>query len=284
MAVPKELLSIVRQYAARDYHTPLHAEQYAGTDLEEFVRLIETIAEHAKQAEDNETVFVSNVAHELRTPVTIIRGFVDGMLDGTIPKSERTETLAIISQETRRLNAIITSMLNLTKLEEGTLSPHYQWFTLNDVVFHTLLMFQNRLEKRGISVEGLNGSSLRIYADPDLMGQVIFNLVENAVKFVNVNGTISFTFAQTPQEWSLIVRNTGNGIPKDEQSKLFTRFYQSNASQSSDKTGLGIGLDLTRRILELHHAQILIRSEIHAYTEFEIRLPRHCAETATEEV
>ena len=107
----------------------------------------------------------------------------------------------------------------------------------------------------------------------DLIGQVVYNLVENAVKFVNDGGTISFTFADEEDCWVFAVRNTGNGISKEELPKIFERFYKSDASRSQDKTGLGLGLDITKKIIHLHHAQISVRSEEHAYTEFEVRLP-----------
>ncbi|MCD8218867.1 MAG: HAMP domain-containing histidine kinase [Ruminococcus sp.] len=282
MAVPEELLAALRRYAAQDYREPLACEAYAGTQWEELVTLLAAIVENAKRAQDDAQSFAANTAHELRTPITIISGFVDELLDGTVPRSERTQTLSIVSQETKRLNAIVTSMLNLTKLEAGTLFPQDKWFTLNDVIFHTMLMFQSRLEKRGITVEGLDGPSVRVYADPELIGQVVFNLAENAVKFVNDHGTISFLLEETPDTWNMTLRNTGNGIPQEELPKLCERFYQSDATKSADRTGLGLGLDITRRILQLYDAQIFVRSDVHADTEFEIRLPRRTASTDQE--
>ena len=106
-------------------------------------------------------------------------------------------------------------MLQLTRLEKGTLQLQCDWFVLNDLVFHTLLMFQNRLEKRRITIEGLDGVPMRIYADRDLMGQVVFNLIENAVKFVDTGGTITFGFSVLPETWVFSIRNTGAGISEE---------------------------------------------------------------------
>lgn len=184
------------------------------------------------------------------------------------------EYLSIVSQEMQRLKMLVTSMLNLTKFDAGTIQINYQMFTMNDTAFRTVLMFENRLEKRHISVEGLDAPPLRVYADPDLMGQVVYNLVENAVKFVNESGTISFRFESSDHDWIFAVRNTGNGISKEELPRIFERFYKSDASRSQDKTGLGLGLDITKQIIHLHHAQISVRSEEHVYTEFEVRLPQ----------
>ena len=270
----EQLQAAMQQYARGDYSASLSPEQYVGTELEEFASLAETIAGQAGRAEESSRQFVSNVSHELRTPMTIISGFVEGILDGTVPKNKRMEYLSIVSQEVQRLKMLVTSMLNLTKFDAGTIQLNYRLFVINDTAFRTILMFENRLEKRNISVEGLDCPPIRICADPDLIGQVIYNLVENAVKFVNDGGTITFTFAEEENGWVFAVRNTGNGIPKAELPKIFERFYKSDASRSQDKTGLGLGLDITRRIIHLHHAEVSVRSEEHVYTEFEVRLPR----------
>lgn len=267
------LAASMKLYVQGDYSQPLSPEQYAGTEFEEVAILAETLSSQAQRAEESSRQFVSNVSHELRTPMTIISGFVEGILDGTVAKNKRMEYLSIISQEVQRLKMLVTSMLNLTKFDAGTIQLNYRMFTLNDTAFRTVLMFENRLEKRNITIEGLDSPPVRACADPDLMSQVIYNLVENAVKFVNDGGTITFTFADTDSEWVFAIRNTGNGISKEELPKIFERFYKSDFSRSQDKTGLGLGLDITRRIIHLHHAQILVRSEEHAYTEFEVRLP-----------
>lgn len=269
----RRLTESMRQYAKGDYATPIQPAQYAGTQLEELATLAETLGDQARRAEESSRQFVSNVSHELRTPMTIITGFVDGILDGTVPKNRRMEYLSIVSQEMQRLKMLVTSMLNLTKFDAGTIQLNYRPFLLNDLAFRIVLMFSNRLEKRHVEVEGLDSEPVRVCADPDLMSQVMYNLVENAVKFVNDGGTISFRFADTETEWVFAVRNTGNGISQEELPKIFERFYKSDASRSQDKTGLGLGLDITRRILHLHHAQISVRSEEHVYTEFEVRLP-----------
>lgn len=268
------LLRVLRQYAQGDFSQQLNPEQYTGTELEELVQLTQEISSQTQRAEESSRQFVSNVSHELRTPMTIIKGFVEGILDGTVPKNRRMEYLSIVSQEVQRLQMLVTSMLNLTKFDAGTIQLNYRMFTLNDTAFRIALMFSSRLEKRQITVEGLDSEPVRVCADPDLIGQVIYNLVENAVKFVNDHGTITFTFRAEENEWVFAVRNTGSGISKEELPKIFERFYKSDASRSQDKTGLGLGLDISRRIIHLHHAQISVRSEENVYTEFEVRLPR----------
>ena len=264
---------LLLRYVQGDYSQSIDTDSFVGTELEQVASLAEQIGSQSGRAEESSRQFVSNVSHELRTPMTIISGFVEGILDGTVPKPKRMEYLSIVSQEVQRLKMLVTSMLNLTKFDAGTIQMNYRMFTLNDTAFRTILMFENRLEKRNIAVEGLDSPPVRVCADPDLIGQVVYNLVENAVKFVNDGGTITFTFADEENDWVFAVRNTGKGISKEELPKIFERFYKSDASRSQDKTGLGLGLDITKKIIHLHHAQISVRSEENAYTEFEVRLP-----------
>ena len=135
-------------------------------------------------------------------------------------------------------------------------------------------MFESRLEKRHITLVGLDSEPVQVWGDPDLIGQVIYNLFENAVKFVNTGGTITFTFTEESKNTILTIRNTGAGISKEELPKIFERFYKSDDSRSHDKTGLGIGLDITKHIIRLHKAQIFVSSEEGEYTEFSIHLPK----------
>ncbi len=269
----EQLEEALQRYVQGDYSKPIQPEKFMGSDLEQIAALAEQVGSQSSRAEESSRQFVSNVSHELRTPMTIISGFVEGILDGTVPKPKRMEYLSIVSQEVQRLKILVTSMLNLTKFDAGTIQLNYRMFTINDTAFRTVLMFENRLEKRHIAVEGLDSTPIRVCADPDLIGQVVYNLVENAVKFVNDGGTITFRFADEEDTWVFAVRNTGKGISKEELPKIFERFYKSDASRSQDKTGLGLGLDITKKIIHLHHAQISVRSEEHAYTEFEVRLP-----------
>ena len=269
----EQLEEALQRYVQGDYSKPIQTEAFVGSDLEQIAVLAEQVGSQSSRAEEFSRQFVSNVSHELRTPMTIISGFVEGILDGTVPKPKRMEYLSIVSQEVQRLKMLVTSMLNLTKFDAGTIQLNYRMFTINDTAFRTVLMFENRLEKRHIAVEGLDSTPIRVCADPDLIGQVVYNLVENAVKFVNDGGTITFRIVDEEDAWVFAVRNTGKGISKEELPKIFERFYKSDASRSQDKTGLGLGLDITKKIIHLHHAQISVRSEEHAYTEFEVRLP-----------
>lgn len=270
----EQMMQIAQQCAKGNYTEHLNPGSFEEPSYEAMAYSINELAYAAENAENQRKQFVSNVSHELRTPMTIISGYVDGMLDGTVPKNKRVQYLSIVSQEMQRLKILISSMLNLTKFDNGTIQIHYQLFPIQDLVFRTILMFESRLEKRNITLVGLDSDPVQVWGDPDLIGQVIYNLFENAVKFVNTGGTITFTFTEEPESTVLAIRNTGAGISKEELPKIFERFYKSDDSRSHDKTGLGIGLDITKHIVRLHKAQISVSSEEGEYTEFSIRLPK----------
>ncbi len=270
----RQISEVMHMYALEDYSKTLDMNQFNTPVYREMVGSLNQIISNLKATSEQQAQFVSNVSHELRTPMTIISGYVDGILDGTVPKARRMEYLYIVSQEMQRLKILVSSMLNLTKYDNGTIQMKREPFKINDLFFHTILMFQNRLEKREIEVEGLDAEPVQIYGDRDLIGQVVYNLVENAVKFVDTGGTITIRMEENKDDTVFAIRNTGAGIPKEELSKVFGRFYKSDFSRSQDKTGLGIGLDLVRKILTLHKANIRVSSEENVFTEFTVTFPK----------
>jgi signal transduction histidine kinase len=275
------LARVLRSYAKSDFGETLDPDTINAPTMQEIVRSLNQVISNLKTVSEQQSQFTSNVSHELRTPMTIISGYVDGILDGTIPKARTTEYLYIVSQEMQRLKILISSMLNLTKFDNGTLQIQREMFTLNDLVFRTFLMFENRLEKKHITLEGMDCDAVRIYGDRNLISQVVYNLVENAVKFVDTGGTITIRMDETKAESIFAIRNTGTGISAEELPKIFGRFYKSDFSRSQDKTGLGLGLDIIRKILRLHEAQISVSSEENVFTEFVVSFPKKAqSETA----
>ncbi|MGN0630047.1 MAG: sensor histidine kinase [Ruminococcus sp.] len=275
IAQPETVISrCIRQYAQGDFSEKYDPESLNDSYHKETLASLNQIAENLKTTNEQQAQFVSNVSHELRTPMTIISGYINGILDGTVPKEKRTEYLYIVSQEMQRLKILVSSMLNLTKYDNGTIQIKREEFVINDLIFRTLLMFENRLEKRNITVEGLDCDSVLVYGDSDLIGQVVYNLTENAVKFVDTGGRITIRLEETKEASIFAIGNTGPGISKEELPKIFGRFYKSDFSRSQDKTGLGLGLDIIRKILRLHDAQISVSSEENVFTEFVVSFPK----------
>lgn len=266
-----EISRITDKYAKGDFSEQIKVN--GSKEMRHFASALNEMAEFMKTSDDVSKSFIANVSHELRTPMTTIGGFVDGILDGTIPKSKQGQYLILVSQEIKRLRILVTSMLNMTRFESGTMQPNFTELNLTDTVISTVLMFEKKIESKNIEIEGLDSDRLVAIADKDLIQQVIYNLVENAVKFVNDNGTISFSFSEMDKFCYVSIRNTGEGLENDEIPQVFDRFYKTDSSRGKDTTGLGLGLAISRKIVNLHNGQIIVKSVKDEYTEFTIKIP-----------
>lgn len=270
----EEFLRIVENYSKDNFSEKLSTD--ISPNLMQICDRINALASNVEKSEEVSRTFIANVSHELRTPMTTIGGFVDGILDGTIKKSRQQEYLILVSQEIQRLRILITSMLNMSRFESGTMRPNFQQTNLTELVIKVVLMFEKRIEEKNLQIEELDSRRITAVADADLMQQVVYNLVENAVKFVNEGGTLSFTFDKKDDICIIGIRNTGEGLKDDEIQQVFNRFYKTDSSRGKDTTGLGLGLSISRKIVHLHHGHIVVKSVYGEYTEFQIQIPEDC--------
>jgi signal transduction histidine kinase len=217
--------------------------------------------------------FLANVSHELRTPMTSIGGFVDGILDGTIPKSQERYYLKLISSEVHRLARLVRSMLNLAKIEAGELELNCTRFSALEPIVDTLVTFESRLDAKHIEIKGLDVDRVMLCADNDLIHQVMYNLIENAIKFVNERGYIEFLFNEGEEFTEISVKNSGEGLDEEELPLVFDRFYKVDKSRGLNAEGLGLGLNIVSSIINLHGGKIMVRSVKNEYTEFVFTLP-----------
>ncbi len=219
--------------------------------------------------------FVGSVSHELRTPMTTISGFIDGILDGTIPKDKHEYYLSIVSSEVKRLSRLVNGMLDISKLEAGEVTPKKEPFNFRELVFSIVIGQEQRIEKGGFEIEGLDSlSDIIISADRDLIHQVVYNLVDNAIKFTDQNGKISFTLSEENDNITFVVKNTGEGIPESELPFVFERFYKGDKSRSDIKNSLGLGLYLVKTIVLAHKGQVSVASKQGQFTAFKVILPK----------
>lgn len=267
----EDMIRILKKYSQGDFSEKIPADNIVFPD--ETAKYINALASDVETSEETSKTFIANVSHELRTPITTIGGFVDGILDGTIQKSQRNEYLVLVSNEIQRLKILISSMLNMSRFESGTLRPNFQDTNLTDLVIKTALMFEKKIEAKNIEVEEFDGDDLTAEVDPDLMQQVIYNLIENAVKFVNTGGKLSFRFEKEGNTCIVGIKNTGEGLKDSEIPQVFDRFYKTDSSRGKDTTGLGLGLSISRRILHINNGNIAVRSVYGEYTEFQIQVP-----------
>ncbi len=249
-------------------------ENYKDRDLTEFAQSLNKMADELAVEEQSRRSFVANVSHELKTPMTSIGGFIDGMLDGTIPPEDEKKYLKIVSNEVKRLSRMVVSMLNLSKIEAGEVSIKFEEYDVGKQVFETLLSFEKRIDEGKINIEGFENMGLvPVRADRDLLQQVLYNLIDNAVKFTPENGTISVFAENDYENTTVIIRNSGQGVSSEEISRIFERFYKVDKSRSYDTKGVGLGLYIVKTIINMHDGKIFADSKLGEYTEFRFILP-----------
>jgi signal transduction histidine kinase len=242
-------------------------------EIEQLARAFNEMAESLAMQEMTGRTFVANVSHELKTPMTTIGGFIDGILDGTIPQEKSHYYLEIVSTEVKRLSRMVVSMLNISRIEAGEMQINPRQTDLSEIVCSTLLGFEQRIEGKQIDVQGLDTDKVYVEADPDLVNQIVYNLIENAVKFTPERGVISVSYKTEGRMVVTAIRNTGDGIPKEEMARLFDRFYKSDRSRSMDKSGVGLGLHIVKSLVHLHGGDVGVESVEGEYTEFSFSLP-----------
>ena len=248
---------------------------YKDRDLAEFGSSLNKMADELAIEEKSRRSFVANVSHELKTPMTSIGGFIDGILDGTIPPEDEKKYLGLVSNEVKRLSRMVVSMLNLSKIEAGEISINPVEYDVSKQLFETLLSFEKRIDDGKINIEGFEDmGSVNIKADRDLLQQVIYNLIDNAVKFTPEGGTISFFAHDDQEKTTVVIRNSGMGVSKEEISRIFERFYKVDKSRSYDTKGVGLGLYIVKTIINMHDGEIYADSKLGEYTEFCFVIPR----------
>ncbi len=245
-------------------------------EIEELGELGETFNEMAESIEAFEATrnsFLANISHDLRTPMTTITGFVEGILDGTIPEEKHQWYLSIVLDESKRLSRIVNDILDISKLEQGSFNLEMQNFDINELVRLTVIKLEKKITDKNIqlSVE-FEKESLMVFADKDAISRVLTNLLDNAIKFTNETGFIDIIAGIKNQKAYVSVQNSGNGIAEDELRHIFDRFYKTDKSRSLDKNGAGLGLYIVKSIMQAHGQRVWAESEQGEYARFSFTL------------
>ena len=269
----KQMAQAAKQFGKGDFS--VRVNESTNDEIGELAVSFNNMAESLSSSEITRKSFIANVSHELKTPMTTISGFIDGILDGTIPAEKHSYYLNIVSNEVKRLSRLVHSMLNLSRIDNGELKVNFQNFDLFNTLVTIVITFEQEIDKKNIEIRGLDSiNPVNVYGDKDLLHQVIYNLIENAVKFTDENGYIEFEIEEHSSRVIFRVKNSGQGIKKSEIPLVFDRFYKTDKSRSKDKKGLGLGLYLVRSIIRKHGGEINAQSEYGEYTQFEFYIPK----------
>lgn len=262
----KEISQTVVDFCRGDYSKTLDISGY-----DEVAKLSTAVNDMGKYLSVNEELrrsFVANVSHELKTPMTTISGFVDGILDGTIPENKRKYYLEIVSSEVKRLSRVVVSMLNISKIESGQMTIKETSFDIIELILNVLLSFEKKIEDKKINIEWLTTEKQLVIGDRDLIYQVVYNLIDNAIKFTDSGESIILNIYDDNNDDKFIsIKNTGKGIESKQIYKIFDRFYKVDKSRSVDKESFGLGLYIVKSIINMHNSKVFVNSENNEYFE-----------------
>lgn len=261
-----------RQFAQgqRDVRVP----ETGGGELADLARSFNLMADSLAKTEEMRRSFLSNVSHDLRTPMTVIAGFVDGILDGTIPHEKQNEYLALVANEVRRLSRLVTTLLDVTRLQAGERKFHPTPFDVCEMAREILISFEQKIEEKELDVRfETTEDCMLAYADRDAIYQILYNLCDNAVKFSHTGGVFSLSIVTRGGKHYITVYNEGDGIAPDDLAHVFDRFYKSDRSRGLDKTGVGLGLYIAKTILDAIGEEMTVQSDYGENCVFVFTLP-----------
>ena len=231
-------------------------EKKGDRELRELSGAFNTMTRKLQGVEEGRREFVANVSHELRSPITSIRGFAEGMADDVIPEEDRPKYLRLVADESKRLSALIDELLALSRLERDDVKPDMTTFDVNEMLRRAVICRMNDLEKKKIDVScEFEEDSCMVRADSDRIEQVVINLLDNAIKFTPEGGKISLESAAGNGVAEITVRDSGCGIAPEDREKIFDRFFTVDRAHTAGK-GTGLGLSICKRIMEMHGQSI----------------------------
>ena len=263
-----QFMDVMSQLASGDFSARLnitHPPEYKLLS-ENFNRM----AEELGGMEVLRTDFINNFSHEFKTPIVSIKGFAQVLKDERLTKEEHDEYLDIVIEESTRLASLATNVLTLSKVETQSILTDKQFFNLGEQLRQCILILDTKLTKKNLLLN-LDIHDYYIYGNKEMLNQVWLNLLDNAIKFSNVEGMIEVSMKKSEQDILITITDTGCGIAKDSIPKIFDKFYQEDASHGT--MGNGLGLAIVHKIITLHKGTIICESTISKGTLFTISLP-----------
>ncbi len=263
----RKITYATEQYASGNMHYEFQVD--SEDEIGYLAACLNYMASEIARSEDDQKKFVANVSHDFRSPLTSIRGYLEAMLDGTIPPEMYEKYLRIVLNETERLTKLTSSLLTLNNLNTRGMFLERTDFDINQVIRSTAASFEGTCRQKAISIEMiLTEDTLYVNADMGKIQQVLYNLIDNAIKFSHHNSVIRIETSVKKSKLFVSVKDTGIGIPKEDLKLIWDRFYKSDLSRGKDKKGTGLGLSIVKEILNAHNEHINVISTPGEGSEF----------------
>ena len=257
-----EMTVAARKYSHGDFSMRISPSDKAD-EMGALIDSFNAMADSLEKSEQTRQEFIANVSHELKTPMTTIAGFAEGILDGTIPREMEDKYLAVIADETRRLSRLVREMLDMSKVQDKMADPQSKKpFNLSEQLVMTLLSFEVRAGDKNLDVDlQMPEEEIWVCGNEDSIHRVIYNLLDNAIKFAHEKGTLHLAIWKQGGKAYVSVGDEGETIPEDDLPFIFDRFHKSDRSRSLDRDGVGLGLYLVKSILDAHDEDIVCTSK-----------------------
>ena len=269
----RKITEATEQYASGNMHYEFTVE--SEDEMGYLAASLSYMASEIARSEDDQKKFIANVSHDFRSPLTSIKGYLEAMIDGTIPPEMHEKYLSIVLNETERLTKLTNSLLTLNNLNTKGIMLNKSDFDINGVIRNVAASFEGTCRERTIAIElVLTGDQMYVFADIDKIQQVLYNLVDNAIKFSHHDSIIKMETTEKYNKIFISVKDSGIGIPKDDLKLIWDRFYKSDSSRGKDKKGTGLGLSITKEIIRSHGENINVISTEGVGTEFIFSLPK----------
>lgn len=267
----QKLIEATKKIAAGNYHIKLNVNQRdeIGILASDFSKM----SDRLEQVEEKRQEFVSNVSHEIQSPLTSIQGFSQALREQSLTKEERIRYLSIIEKESRRLSLLSKQLLTLSVLDSEIDHDQKLTFNLSDQLNEVISSVEWQLEEKEIVIE-MDITIENIFGDPKLLHQVWLNLLTNAIRYNRLGGTISIRTIDRRDSVDIIFEDTGVGIAEEDISQLFDRFYKADKARTRTKSSTGLGLSIVKKIIELHHGTIMVQSELDKGSMFTVTLSK----------
>ena len=271
----KEMAKAASDFGHGHLDARVYIDEGSPQDVQELALAFNNMASSLQKSEYQRQEFVANVSHELKTPMTTISGYVDGILDGTIPQEKHRHYMQIVSDETKRLSRLVRSMLDISRLQDQHSIPEEQKtrFDLTECAGQVLISFEQKINSKQLQVEvNMPEHPVFTVASQDQITQVIYNLVDNAVKFCPQEGNLTLSIRMGGEKVYVTVGNDGDPIPPEELPLVFDRFHKLDKSRAQNRDGWGLGLYIVKNIIDRHGENISVTSQ-DGKTEFTFTLP-----------
>ena len=270
----KDMAAAAYAFGHGDLNARVRVEDSYSEEVEELALSFNNMASLLQKSEYQRQEFVANVSHELKTPMTTIAGYIDGILDGTIPESRHRHYLQIVSDETKRLSRLVRSMLDISRLQDQQVPEEQKLhFDLEEAVGQVLITFEQKIYGKELNVDvDFPAHPVYTIANQDAITQVVYNLIDNAVKFCPYGGTLGVKIKEGNTKAYISVSNDGATIPPEELPLVFDRFHKLDKSRSQNRDGWGLGLYIVKTIVTSHGENISVTSK-NGRTEFTFTMP-----------